>query len=26
MKNLMKKIKKGKFGKMPLKGFPKIGF
>jgi signal recognition particle subunit SRP54 len=26
MKNLMKKMKKGKFGKMPIKGFPKIGF
>jgi len=26
MKNVMKKMKKGKFGKIPLKGFPKIGF
>jgi len=26
MKNLMKKMKKGKFGKIPIKGFPKIGF
>ncbi len=25
MKNVMKKMKKGKFGKLPLKGFPKIG-
>jgi len=26
MKNIMKKMKKGKFGKMPIKGFPKMGF
>lgn len=26
MKNLMKKMRKGKFGKMPIKGFPKMGF
>jgi signal recognition particle subunit SRP54 len=26
MKNLMKKMKKGKMGKLPIKGFPKLGF
>ncbi|RLI88288.1 MAG: signal recognition particle protein [Archaeoglobales archaeon] len=26
MKNVMKKMKKGKFGKLPIKGLPKIGF
>ncbi len=26
MKNLMKRMKKGKMGKLPIKGFPKLGF
>ncbi len=26
MKNVMKRMKKGKMGKLPIKGFPKLGF